>query len=100
MQQDTIHPMLGIGKELNIQFVLGYDPLEFGASLDAIATGEGRPRAAAHRLRVDIDEVPQAFVDLGNPEAARQDHRRTVTDHVDPASDERTDRHGGPFAHR
>ena len=29
--------------------------------------GEGRPRAAAHRF-VSIDEVPQAFVDLGNPE--------------------------------
>ena len=26
MQQDQIHPMLGIGRELNLQFVLGYDP--------------------------------------------------------------------------
>ncbi len=29
MQEDTIHPMLGIGRELSIQFVLGYDPMEF-----------------------------------------------------------------------
>ena len=33
MQEDRIHPMAGIGRELNIQFVLGYDPTEFaGAS--------------------------------------------------------------------
>ena len=78
MQQDMIHPMLGIGKELNIQFVLGYDPLEFGASLDAIAQ-EKVDLAPLLTGFVSIDQVPQAFIDLGNPEAARQDHRRTVT---------------------
>jgi len=67
MQQDTIHPMLGIGKELNIQFVLGYDPLEFGASLDAIAN-EKVDLAPLLTGFVSIDQVPQAFIDLGNPE--------------------------------
>ena len=26
MQEDHMHPMLGIGKELSLQFVLGYSP--------------------------------------------------------------------------
>src|SRR5919109_5646276 len=37
MQPDTIHPMLGISKELNLQFVLGYTPDEFAATLRHIA---------------------------------------------------------------
>jgi len=31
MEADTIYPMLGISKELNLQFVLGYTPEEFAA---------------------------------------------------------------------
>ena len=68
MQEDHFHPMHGTGKELSLQFVLGYSPEEFAASLDSIAQG-----------RVDllplltgtggIDEIPRAFTDLANPEA-------------------------------
>ena len=36
---DTIQPMLGINKELNLQFVLGYTPEEFAATLRHIAEG-------------------------------------------------------------
>lgn len=68
MQEDAIHPMLGIGKELNIQFVLGYQPDEFAASLDAIAD-EKVDLAPLLTGFVSIEGVPQAFVDLGNPEA-------------------------------
>ena len=32
--------LFGITKELNVQFVLGYDPMEFAASLRSIAEGE------------------------------------------------------------
>ena len=78
MQQDTIHPMLGIGKELNIQFVLGYDPLEFAASLGAIAEDKV-DLAPLVTGTVSIDGVPQAFIDLGQPRSPRQDHRRAVT---------------------
>jgi threonine dehydrogenase-like Zn-dependent dehydrogenase len=67
MQEDAFHPMLGIGKELNIQFVLGYDPLEFAASLDAIAE-EKVDLAPLLTGVVSIEQVPQAFIDLGNPE--------------------------------
>ena len=68
MQEDRLHPMLGIGKELNIQFVLGYSPLEFGGALTAIAEGKV-DLAPLITGRVGIDGVPQAFTDLGNPEA-------------------------------
>jgi threonine dehydrogenase-like Zn-dependent dehydrogenase len=62
MQEDHMHPMLGIGKELSLQFVLGYSPTEFGNALTAIAEG-----------KVDLSplitgRVPQAFKDLGDPE--------------------------------
>lgn len=68
MQPDTIHPMVGIGRELSIQFVLGYEPHEFGGSLAAIADGrvDLEPWLTG---TVGIDGVPQAFADLGNPDA-------------------------------
>jgi threonine dehydrogenase-like Zn-dependent dehydrogenase len=68
MQEDHFHPMLGIGRELNIQFALGYNPVEFGDALTAIA--EGRVDLSPWLTgSVGIDDVPQAFADLGNPEA-------------------------------
>ena len=68
MQPDTIRPMLAIGRELSVQFVLGYDPMEFADTLRAIAEGElvAAPMITGH---VDIDGVPGAFTDLGDPEA-------------------------------
>jgi threonine dehydrogenase-like Zn-dependent dehydrogenase len=68
MQEDHIHPMLGIGKELNVQFALAYEPDEFAAALDAIAN-ERVDLAPLITGSVTIDHLPQAFADLGNPEA-------------------------------
>ena len=68
MQEDRIHPMLGIGRELNIQFVLGYAPDEFAGALTALADGKV-DLAPWLTGTVDVDGVPQAFTDLGNPEA-------------------------------
>lgn len=68
MQQDRVHPMLGITKELNIQFALAYEPHEFAGALEAIADGKVdlQPWVTG---TVPVDGVPQAFTDLGNPEA-------------------------------
>jgi 2-desacetyl-2-hydroxyethyl bacteriochlorophyllide A dehydrogenase len=67
MQPDTIHPMLAIGKELNIQFALAYEPHEFAYALAAIA--EGRIDLAPWLTgTVTVDGVPQAFRDLADPE--------------------------------
>lgn len=68
MPQDHLRPIIGITKELSIQFALGYDPLEFGSALTAIA--EQRVDLAPIVTGVvDLDGVPGAFHDLGNPEA-------------------------------
>jgi threonine dehydrogenase-like Zn-dependent dehydrogenase len=68
MEGDTIQPIFGINKELNIQFVLGYDPMEFAGSLRSIAEGEidVGPMITGH---VDIEGVPGAFDDLAHPDA-------------------------------
>jgi threonine dehydrogenase-like Zn-dependent dehydrogenase len=67
MEADTIHPMLGISKELNIQFVLGYTPDEFAATLHHIADG-AIPAEPLITGKVGVDQVPQAFADLASPE--------------------------------
>ncbi|HXD98323.1 MAG TPA: zinc-binding dehydrogenase [Candidatus Acidoferrum sp.] len=67
MEADTIHPMLGISKELNLQFVLGYTPDEFAATLRHIAEG-ALPTAPLITGHVGLEGVAQAFVDLGSPE--------------------------------
>lgn len=67
METDRSEPMLGIMKELNVQYVLGYTPVEFASSLRLLA--DGRVDAASLVTgKVGIDGVAQAFADLGNPE--------------------------------
>jgi threonine dehydrogenase-like Zn-dependent dehydrogenase len=68
MQQDRLHPMVGIGRELNIQFALGYEPDEFAQALRSIADGEVDLRPLITGT-VPIDGVPQAFTDLARPDA-------------------------------
>jgi threonine dehydrogenase-like Zn-dependent dehydrogenase len=68
METDRSEPMLGILKELNVQYVLGYTPEEFASSLRLIAEGEV-DAASMVTGRVGIDGVAQAFADLANPEA-------------------------------
>jgi threonine dehydrogenase-like Zn-dependent dehydrogenase len=67
MEADTIYPMLGISKELNLQFVLGYTPDEFTATLHHI--GEGRiPVAPLITGKVGVEGVAGAFEALASPE--------------------------------
>jgi threonine dehydrogenase-like Zn-dependent dehydrogenase len=67
MQPDTVHAMVGISKELSLQYALGYEPMEFVASLTAIA--EGRVDLAPWLTgSVGIEGVPAAFADLAHPE--------------------------------
>lgn len=67
MEADSIQPIFGINKELQIQFVLGYTADEFTATLGHLA--EGRIDAAPLITgRVGLEGVAQAFVDLANPD--------------------------------
>lgn len=68
MVPDTIRPMMAVGKELNLQFVLGYDPLQFQTTLQRIAEGE-IDVAPLITGRVDLDGVPAAFRALEDPDA-------------------------------
>jgi len=68
METDRLEPLLGVVKELNVQYVLGYTPDEFARSLRLIADGEV-DAAAMVTATVGIDGVAQAFADLANPEA-------------------------------
>ncbi|MFB9264671.1 zinc-binding dehydrogenase [Bradyrhizobium erythrophlei] len=68
METDRSEPMLGIMKELNVQYVLGYTPEEFAWSLRLIAEGQV-DAASLITGRIGIEGVAQAFTDLANPEA-------------------------------
>jgi threonine dehydrogenase-like Zn-dependent dehydrogenase len=67
MEADTVRPLIGIGKELEMIFVLGYDPFEFVGTLQSIASGEidVTPMITGS---VGIDGVPGAFEALASPD--------------------------------
>jgi len=67
METDRSEPMLGIMKELNVQYVLGYTPDEFAHALRLIAEGEV-DAASLVTATVGVDGVATAFADLANPE--------------------------------
>ena len=67
MQEDTIIPMAGIEKEIQLKFVLGYTPDEFAETLGAITSGGIRP-APIVTGRVGLDGIEGAFTTLGDPE--------------------------------
>lgn len=67
MQEDRFHPMLGIGRELSLQFAFGYEPGEFSAALTSIAAGKV-DLAPWVTASVGIDGIPQAFRDLADPD--------------------------------
>ncbi len=67
MQPDTVHPFFAIAKEINVQFVLAYNPEEFAGTLRALAEGEidATPMITGE---VGLDGVGAAFDDLADPE--------------------------------
>jgi len=67
MEADTIWPIIGVTKELSVQFALGYDPIEFRQTLDNIACGDidVSPLITGE---IGIADLPQAFESLGDPE--------------------------------
>jgi hypothetical protein len=67
MEPDTIHPLSAIGKQVNLQFVLGYTPDEFAGTLASMAAEELDPRPIVTG-RVDLDGVPEAFQTLASPD--------------------------------
>jgi threonine dehydrogenase-like Zn-dependent dehydrogenase len=68
MEDDVIKPIMGINKELSLQFVLGYTPGEFIDTLGHLA--EGRIDVAPLVTgTVGVDGVADAFRTLASPDA-------------------------------
>ena len=67
MQEDWIEPAMGIHKEIDLRFVLGYSPLEYRQALHMLAEGKVK---CAHLITgtVGLDGVDGAFSALGDPE--------------------------------
>jgi threonine dehydrogenase-like Zn-dependent dehydrogenase len=67
MEDDVIQPMVGIAKEINLQFVLGYTPEEFTGALRALE--EGTVDAAALVTgKIGLDGVAGVFENHGSPD--------------------------------
>lgn len=67
MEPDTVLPFFGTAKEINVQFVLAYDPAEFAESLRAIAEGK-IDVAPLITGEVGLDGVGAAFDELAKPD--------------------------------
>ena len=67
MQSDRIEPALAINKEIEMQFVLGYTPLEFRDSLHMIAEGKIDCSPLITGI-VGLEGVTHAFSALRDPE--------------------------------
>jgi (R,R)-butanediol dehydrogenase/meso-butanediol dehydrogenase/diacetyl reductase len=65
-QPDTIMPLMGILKELELQFVLGYRPADFDYVIAMIASDR---IDVAHMITdvIDLDTLPSAFEALRKP---------------------------------
>jgi threonine dehydrogenase-like Zn-dependent dehydrogenase len=78
METDRFRPAMAINKEIDLRFVLGYDPGEFKDTLDMIADGKVDPTPLITGT-VGLEGVENAFTALGDPE----EHAKIL---VDPSS--------------
>jgi threonine dehydrogenase-like Zn-dependent dehydrogenase len=70
MTDDQFTPMVGIGKQLTIKFVLGYTPDEFAETLQALSDGSIDTSPLVTR-EVSLDELPGTFQALASPEECK-----------------------------
>lgn len=63
METDKIEPLVFIGKEIELRFVLGYSADEFAASLHNLAEGKTKYSSVITGV-VGLDETPEAFTRL------------------------------------
>lgn len=66
-ETDSSEPLLGVLKELSLQYVYAYTPEEYALALHLIAEGQVDASAMV-TATTGLDGVAQAFSDLANPE--------------------------------
>jgi 2-desacetyl-2-hydroxyethyl bacteriochlorophyllide A dehydrogenase len=66
MKEDRIYPMVGINKQLSLQFVLGYTPEEYAETLQALGSGAVDTSPLITRC-IALDDLPAAFESLADP---------------------------------
>lgn len=66
MKEDRIFPMVGINKQLTMQFVLGYTVAEYAEALGALGDRSIDTAPMVTRI-VGLDELPAAFEALSDP---------------------------------
>jgi threonine dehydrogenase-like Zn-dependent dehydrogenase len=82
MSVDKIEPAMGINKEVEVRFTLGYTPLEFRDTLHKIADGKV-PCEPLITGKVGLDGVENAFDALSDPEV----HAKILIDPCSSVSD-------------
>jgi threonine dehydrogenase-like Zn-dependent dehydrogenase len=68
MEADEIQPVQCILREVDVTFVLGYDPADFDDTIDALATGKIRPQPMVTDI-IGVEQVPEMFQRLRRPGA-------------------------------
>jgi threonine dehydrogenase-like Zn-dependent dehydrogenase len=66
MEADEIQPLQCIMREVDVNFVLGYDPADFDETISALASGKIKPQAMVTDI-VGVEQVPQMFQTLRHP---------------------------------
>ncbi|WP_069165487.1 zinc-binding dehydrogenase [Nocardia altamirensis] len=81
MEPDRIHPATAINKEIDLRFVLGYDPGEFRDTLHMLANGKVDP-APLITATVGLDGIDNAFTTLATP----THHAKILIDPTSPTT--------------
>jgi (R,R)-butanediol dehydrogenase / meso-butanediol dehydrogenase / diacetyl reductase len=66
MEADIIQPLMCVSKEINIDFVRGYDRSDFATTIKALSTGTIRPQSIVTDV-IRVDEVPTMFESMRQP---------------------------------
>lgn len=85
---DRFRPAMAVNKEVEVRFVVGYNPLEFHDTLKMLANGKVDPRPMI-TSEVGLEGVDAAFAALSDPEEAHAkiliDPRSNATEPAKPA---------------
>ncbi len=66
MEADEIQPVQCIFKEVSVNFVLGYDPVDFDETIEALASGRIKPQPMVTDI-IGVEQVPEMFQALRRP---------------------------------